>query len=72
MGKGLTVTAVWDDEAQVWVASSEDVYGLNIEADTLEQLSVKVAGALSDLLELNGPKFDGPVPVTIRLPRVTR
>lgn len=65
MTRELVVMADWDDEAQVWVASSTDIYGLNVEADTLEQLSVKVAGAISDLLELNGPKPDGPVPVSI-------
>lgn len=65
MAKELVVTADWDDEAQVWVASSMDIGGLSVEADTLEQLSVKVAGAVQDLLELNGPTPDGPVPVSI-------
>ncbi|WP_434612123.1 DUF1902 domain-containing protein [Tabrizicola sp. M-4] len=65
MARPMTVTAIWDDEANVWVASSEDVYGLNVEAETLEQLSVRVAGAVQDLLEINGPRPTGPVPVTI-------
>ncbi len=65
MAKELQVLAEWDDEACVWVASSPDVYGLNVEAETLEQLSVKVAGALQDLFELNGPKMTGPVGVAI-------
>ena len=34
----VNVKAIWDKDAQVWVAISEDVPGLVTEADTLEQL----------------------------------
>ncbi len=34
----LDVHAMWDDEAHVWVATSEDVPGLFTEADTMEKL----------------------------------
>ena len=33
--KVVYVKAIWDKEAQVWVAISEDVPGLATEADTL-------------------------------------
>ena len=36
--KTLIVRAIWDDEANVWVASSEDIPGLATEADNLNDL----------------------------------
>jgi len=36
------VTAEWDDDARVWVASSEDVPGLATGADTFEDLVEKL------------------------------
>ena len=50
----IVVTATWDAEAEVWVATSEDVHGLAVEADTQDALREKVLLALQDLLELNG------------------
>ncbi|AMM85143.1 DUF1902 domain-containing protein [Martelella sp. AD-3] len=54
----ITVQAIWDDEAHVWVASSTDIDGLAVEAETVEQLRIKVVDAISDLIELNGLAFD--------------
>jgi predicted RNase H-like HicB family nuclease len=34
----LKVTAFWDPEANVWVAESEDVPGLVVEAESLDKL----------------------------------
>ncbi len=39
VGKPLFVHAEWDEEAQVWVASSDDVPGLATEGSTIEGLS---------------------------------
>lgn len=50
----IVVRALWDSEAQVWVASSSDIDGLSVEAETIEALNAKVLGAISDLIELNG------------------
>ena len=41
MDKPYYVHAVWDEEAQVWVASSEDVPGLATESETAEALVQK-------------------------------
>ena len=38
----ISVKAIWDEDAQVWVATSEDVPGLATEADTLEELTEKL------------------------------
>jgi predicted RNase H-like HicB family nuclease len=48
------VTAEWDEEAQVWVASSEDVPGLATGADTLEDLIAKLKIVIPELLIENG------------------
>jgi predicted RNase H-like HicB family nuclease len=48
------VRAEWDDEAEVWVASSEDVPGLATGADTLEALIDKLKIVIPELLEENG------------------
>ncbi len=50
----ILVRAIWDAEAGVWVAHSEDIYGLNIEAESVEALEPKVINAIADLLEVNG------------------
>jgi len=42
MEKPYYVHAVWDEEARVWVASSEDVPGLATESDTAEALVEKL------------------------------
>ncbi len=48
------VTAEWDGEAQVWVASSEGVPGLATGADTLEALIEKLKVVIPELLVENG------------------
>ena len=63
----IVVRAVWDDEARVWVASSEDVSGLALEAKTIEALQRKIAPGIEDLIELNGLEFDlREIPVEVR------
>ena len=48
------VKAEWDGEAEVWVASSEDVPGLATGADTFEELIAKLKVVIPELLEENG------------------
>jgi predicted RNase H-like HicB family nuclease len=55
----ITILAEWDDEASVWVASSEDIKGLAIEAPTLERLVERLPGVLEDLIEGNHPELAG-------------
>jgi hypothetical protein len=69
----IIVRASWDDEAEVWVASSKDIDGLSVEAPTLEGLEPKVVAALSDLIELNGIDSDlAEIPVHIMAEQVLR
>jgi len=52
--RAIYVKAIWDKNAQVWVAVSEDVPGLATEADTLEQLIKKLQVMIPELLRANG------------------
>jgi predicted RNase H-like HicB family nuclease len=64
-GKPLFVRAEWDDEARVWVATSDDVPGLATEEDTLESLVEKLKGLIPELLEANGSTGENEVPFEI-------
>lgn len=46
----IRIEAIHDDEAGVFVATSPDVRGLVIEADTLEEVANEVRLVLPDLL----------------------
>lgn len=61
MNKPFYVHALWDEEARVWVASSDDVPGLATEADTTEALVQKLKTLIPELLELNGQMPTGQV-----------
>jgi hypothetical protein len=45
----ITVRAAWDPDAMVWYRAYSDLPGLNLEADTLDELRDKLAGAIEDL-----------------------
>ena len=54
MSRLLTIRARWDREASVWIATSEDIDGLVVEADTWARMIEEVELVLPDLLELSG------------------
>ena len=54
MGRDISINARWDGEAAVWIATSEDVPGLVVEADTWPSMIEEVRLVLPDLLELSG------------------
>jgi len=47
------VEAFWDDEADVWVATSNDIPGLATEAPTIELLTDKLRLMIPELVFLN-------------------
>ena len=55
------VTAFWDPEAAVWVATSEDVPGLATEADTVEALVDKLKIMIPELLDCAGQAAHAPI-----------
>ena len=54
MSRSITIKARWDGEASVWIATSEDVHGLVVEADSWPDMIKEVRLVLPDLLELSG------------------
>ena len=48
-----TISLWWDEEAEVWVATSEDIYGLVLEQDSFDKLIDRLRPAALELLELN-------------------
>lgn len=57
--KEITVEAFWDEEALVWIATSDDVPGLVTEAATMEQLIPKLKILIPDLLQANAMFAEG-------------
>lgn len=49
----LNIMAEWDDEAQVWVATSDDVPGLVTEAASFDALIKRLQIIIPELMELN-------------------
>jgi len=54
MSRPITIKARWDGEANLWIATSDDVHGLVVESDTWPDMIKEVRLVLPDLLELSG------------------
>ena len=63
--KPFFIRAEWDEEARVWVATSDDVPGLATEGDTLEDLIEKLKIIIPELLHANGDDQEHEVPFEI-------
>lgn len=62
------IKMTWDEEASVWIATSDDVPGLVLESGSFDALVERVRIAIPELLELNrksAPFYD----LTIRSER---
>ena len=59
-----TVNLVWDDEAAVWIATSEDIPGLVLESGSFDALVERLRYAVPEMLELNGTA-KGPLQLTV-------
>lgn len=57
---------LWDDEAAVWVATSQDVPGLVLESGSFDALLERVRYAVPELIELNGER-----PTNLKLTYIT-
>ena len=47
------VTFTWDDDAGVWIATSDDIPGLVLESGSFDALIERTRFAIPELLELN-------------------
>jgi len=63
--KPFFVRAEWDEEASVWVATSDDVPGLVTEEATMEGLIEKLKVIIPELLEANGVQINQEVPFEV-------
>jgi len=54
MTRDITIQARWDSDASVWLATSDDVPGLVVEADTWPGMINEVQLILPELLEVAG------------------
>ena len=52
MKQEYTVNFIKDNEAGVWVATSEDVPGLVLESESMDTLMERVSYAIPELLEM--------------------
>jgi len=59
MADKYVVTAEWDDEGEVWVATSDDIPGLVTQAKSLEALLERVSAVTPELLEDNAHLLPG-------------
>ncbi|MDR3076651.1 MAG: DUF1902 domain-containing protein [Synergistaceae bacterium] len=49
-----SIDLLWDGEAAVWIATSEDIPGLVLESGSFDALVERVRFAAPELLSLNG------------------
>ena len=57
------INLIWDEEAGVWVATSEDVPGLVLESGSFDALIERVRFSIPELIKLNSPQLQ-PLSVT--------
>jgi hypothetical protein len=57
MKRSITIQARWDGEVAVWIATSDDVDGLVVEAEHWDDMIAEVRLVLPDLLELSGQQI---------------
>ena len=56
-----TINCFYDDEAGVWVAGSEDIPGLVLEAASYDDLAVRIRKILPELFALNNVYSGGEI-----------
>ena len=52
------INVVWDNDAEVYIAMSDDIPGLVLESGSFDALIEKVRFAAPELLALNSPKAE--------------
>jgi len=67
--KPFFIRAEWDEEARVWVATSDDVPGLVTEASDMDSLIEKLKIIIPELLEANKTVTTPDIPFELILRR---
>jgi hypothetical protein len=58
MKRDISIQARWDGEAGVWIATSTDVPGLVVEAESWSRMIEEVRLVLPELIQLSGTGHD--------------
>jgi len=58
MDNAYKIIFMWDEEAHVWIATSEDVRGLVLEDESFDALVREVQLAVPTLLQFNNESHD--------------
>jgi len=58
MANEYKIVFSWDNEANVWIATSDDIHGLILEHNSFDTLMEKVRLAVPELLELEERQHD--------------
>lgn len=66
------VTFTWDDDAGVWIATSDDIPGLVLESGSFDALIERTRFAIPELLELNAAAKPQPFSLTFKSERHER
>ena len=67
------VNAIWDDDANVFVATSDDIPGLVTEAGSLDSLERKLAVMVPEMIEENAVPHEGAqIDYVLRVERLHR
>ncbi len=59
------ITFTWDNEANVWIATSDDIPGLVLESGSFDALLERTRFAVPELLEINSSRPE-PLLLTFR------
>lgn len=65
------ITFTWDEEASVWIATSNDIPGLVLESGSFDALLERTRFAVPELLSLNTSNFQ-PFSLTFKSERHER
>ena len=49
----FTIKYMWDADAKVWIATSEEIPGLVLDSDSLEKLLNEVALYVPEMMDIN-------------------
>ena len=52
--KSYNIQLAWDDEAKVWMATSDDIPGLILENESADKLIQRVILTAPEIIKLNG------------------
>ena len=50
-----TIDLTWDNDAKVWIATSEDIPGLVLESGSFDALLERIRFAAPEIIALNNP-----------------